>query len=99
LRPGWIFTPSMGFEETYDNNVNLGGALADQNNDDYVSSISPRAGVTYYGRRARFGADYSASLLNYRTFSVFNRWDQSGTAALRRRETANLDWYLHGTGS
>src|SRR5581483_3660918 len=99
LRPGWVFTPSMGVQETYDTNVNLGGALADQGNEDYVSSISPRASLSYYGRRTRFGGDYGASFLDYRTFSTFNRWDQSGSAELRRRETANLEWFLHGTAA
>ena len=30
---------------------------------------------------------YSGSFLDYRTFSVFNRWDQRAQFELRRQET------------
>ena len=41
-RAGWTFTPAIGFAETYDDNVSLfGEGSADDQNDDYLSTIFP----------------------------------------------------------
>jgi hypothetical protein len=99
LRPGWILTPSFGFVETYDDNITLFGAADTRDNNDYVSSFSPHGALTYLGRHTRFTSGYGASFLNYRTFSLFNRWDQRGEAELQRQETAHLQWYLHANAA
>jgi len=39
LRPGWVFTPSLGVSETYDDNITLFSNLEPLNNNDFVSSI------------------------------------------------------------
>lgn len=98
LRPGWVFTPSLGVSETYDDNITLFGNLEPTNNNDLVSSVGPDGTLTYYGRHTRLSAGYGASFLNYRTFSVFDRWNQRGRAELRRQQNAHLEWFVHGDG-
>ena len=98
LRPGWVFTPSIGVSETYDDNITLFGNLEPLNNNDFVSSVGPDANLTYYGRHTRFSTGYGASFLNYRTFSVFDRWNQRADAEFRRQENARLEWFAHANG-
>jgi hypothetical protein len=100
LRPGWVFTPSFGFSDTYDDNVTLfGRGDADNQNNDYIASFTPHGTLTYYGKHTRFAAGYGGSFLNYRTFTPFDRWDQSGQLDLKRQETARFAWYAHGNGA
>jgi hypothetical protein len=92
-RAGWTFTPTVGFAEVYDDNISLFGVnTAEGQNDDYISSVFPSADVRYAGKHTRFGANYTGSFLNYRTFSVLNRWDQRAEADIRRQETARFGW-------
>ena len=93
-RAGWTFTPAFGFAETYDDNVSLfGRGSADQQNDDYLSTIFPGANVHYAGKHTRMDGGYTGTFLNYQTFSVLNRWDQRANFDLRRQETARLKWF------
>jgi len=99
-RAGWTFTPTFGFSETYDDNISLFGVnTAENQNDDYISSVSPAVDLHYAGKHTRFGAYYSGSFLNYQTFSVLNRWDQRGGVDVRRQETARLSWFVRGNGA
>jgi len=98
LRPGWIFTPSLGVSETFDDNITLVGNLATFDNSDLVSSVGPSGTVSYFGKHTKFSSGYGASFLNYRTFSVFDRWNQHGQAELRRQENAHLEWFARGDG-
>ena len=98
LRPGWVFTPSIGVSETYDDNITLFGNNEPLNNNDLVSSVGPDASVTYYGRHTRFSTGYGASFSNYRTFSVFDRWNQHAEAEFRRQQNARLEWVAHANG-
>src|SRR5882672_1611114 len=99
-RAGWTFTPTFGFSETYDDNISLFGQnTAENQNDDYISSVSPAADLHYAGKHTRFGAYYSGSFLNYQTFSVLNRWDQRVNVDLRRQETARFNWFVRGAGA
>jgi len=92
-RGGWTFTPTFGFAETYDDNISLFGQnTAEQQNDDYISTIFPGADLHYGGRHTMFDGGYSGSFLNYSTFSVLNRWDQRARVEMRRQETARLKW-------
>jgi hypothetical protein len=93
-RAGWTFTPSLGFAETYDDNVSLFGlGSADEQNNDYVSTIFPAGGLHYAGRHTKMSAGYGGTFLNYQTFTVLNRWDQRASFDLRRQETARLKWF------
>src|SRR5688572_15584015 len=96
-RPGWTFVPSFGFSETYDDNVTLFGQLeVDTANNDLISVYTPQADLTFIGRKTRFSGGYTGSLLDYQTFSLFNRWDQHANLTLRRTETRRLSWGLEG---
>src|ERR1044072_796856 len=69
--PGWTFTPTMGFGETYDDNISqFGRGTADEENDDVVQSISPGAELHYGAKHAAVDLGYNGSFLNYNTFSV-----------------------------
>jgi hypothetical protein len=98
LRPGWIFTPSLGVSETYDDNITLFSNVEPLNNNDLVSSVGPEGTLSYYGRHTKFSGGYGASFLNYRTFSVFDRWNQHGQAEFRRQQNMRLEWFAHGDG-
>jgi len=92
-RPGWTFVPAFGYSQTYDDNVTLfGQADFDTSNNDLISVYTPQADVTFLSRQMRFNGDYRGSLLDYRTFSIFNRWDQHAQVSLRRIESARLNW-------
>lgn len=96
-RPGWTFVPAFGYSTTYDDNVTLfGHADFDTANNDVISVYTPQADLTFLSRRTRFNGGYSGSLLDYQTFSIFNRWDQHAQVGLRRMETQRLTWGLQG---
>ena len=77
--PGWTFTPAFGFAGTYDDNISLFGLdTAEEQNNDFISMYRPSVDVVYHGRHTRIGMDYTGSLLNYRTFTALNTWDQRG---------------------
>jgi hypothetical protein len=93
-RGGWTFTPTLGFSEAYDDNVSLFGRnTAEQENNDYVSTIFPAADLHYGGKHTSLDMGYAGSFLDYRTFSVLNRWSQRAKFELRRQETARLKWF------
>jgi hypothetical protein len=99
-RAGWTFTPTLGFAETYDDNISLFAVnTAENQNDDYITSVYPSADLRYAGKHTRFGASYSGSLLNYQTFTVLNRWDQRADVDVRRQATARLSWFARGAGA
>jgi hypothetical protein len=99
-RAGWTFTPTVGFAEVYDDNISLFGVnTAEGQNDDYISAVFPSADLHYSGKHTRFGGNYTGSFLNYRTFSLLNRWDQRAEADFRRQETARLSWFARANGA
>jgi hypothetical protein len=97
-RPGWTFVPSFGYSQTYDDNVTLFGRTeVGTANNDLISVYTPQADLTFVGRRTLFNGGYSGSLLDYRTFSLFNRWDQHAQVSLRRTETRRITWGGQGS--
>ena len=95
--PGWTFTPSFGFSETYDDNVTLFGRTdVGTTNNDLISVYTPQGHLSFISRRMRVNAGYSGSLLDYQTFSVFNRWDQHVDVGLRRTESRQISWSVQG---
>ena len=80
--------------ETYDDNISLFG-----------NSSTPRQQrLRLVGRPGRrppllrpstrvLDLGYGGSFLNYRTFSVLNRWDQRAEVEFRRQENARLNWF------
>jgi len=93
---GWMFTPAMGFGETYDDNIALFGVTSGATTSgDVVQTWLPGADLHYSGRHTEFGLGYSGSFLNYQTFSTLNRWSQHGRLMFRRQESAHLKWSGH----
>ena len=93
---GWVFTPAIGFGETYDDNISLFGVSSGAStSDDVVQTWQPAADLHYAGRHTEFGLGYSGSFLNYQTFSALNRWSQHGRLLFKRQETARLKWSGH----
>jgi hypothetical protein len=89
--------PAFGYSQTYDDNVTLfGQADFDTSNNDLISVYTPQADITFLSRQTRFNSGYSGSLLDYRTFSIFNRWDQHANIGLRRLESQRLNWGIQG---
>lgn len=94
---GWVFTPEMGFGETYDDNIGLfGESSGATTTDDVVQTLQPGADLHFTGRHTEFGVGYNGSFLNYQTFSALNRWSQHGRLMFKRQETARLKWSGHG---
>jgi hypothetical protein len=92
-RAGWTLTPAFGFAETYDDNISLfGRGSAEEQNDDYISTVFPAAELHYGGKHTTMDTGYTGSFLNYSTFSVLNRWDQRAKFELKRHETARIQW-------
>jgi hypothetical protein len=93
-RSGWTFTPTLGFAESYDDNISLfGRGSAEEQNDDYIATIFPAADLHYAGKHTTVDMGYRGSFLNYRTFSILNRWDQRARVEVRRQETARMKWF------
>src|SRR3954471_24424540 len=83
-RTGWTFTPTVGFAEVYDDNISLFGVnTAEGQNDDMISDLFPSADLHSLAKHTRFGASYTGSFLNYRTFTVLNRFDQRTSVDLK----------------
>src|SRR4051812_12279027 len=94
---GWMFTPEMGFGETYDDNIALFGVSSGATTTgDVVQTWQPAGDLHYSGRHTDFGIGYSGSFLNYQTFSELNRWSQHAQVSFKRQETARLKWAAHG---
>jgi hypothetical protein len=92
-RPGgWIFTPSIAFAGSWDDNI----LLANPNEtpqSDYGTPINPGATIDFYSRRTQFLGAYSGSFLRYHTLSALNSSSQDIRAALQRRATPRLTWF------
>ena len=62
-RGTWRFTPSIGIDETYSDNVNLSPPGSERS--DLITAISPALRLTRYGARLTTNVDYSPQLLFY----------------------------------
>jgi hypothetical protein len=90
--PGWIFTPSIAYGGTWDDNVLLvnpgTNPLAD-----YGSPITPAASLAYTGKYTRFSSGYSGSFVRYMTLTELNSLHQSLRASVDRRVTGRLTFF------
>lgn len=90
--PGWIFTPSMSFGGTWDDNVLLVNPAANPPSD-YGSPITPAASLDYKGKLTRFSTGYSGSFVRYMTLSELNSLDQSFRAMVERRANTRMMFF------
>lgn len=87
--PGWVFTPSIAFGGSWDDNVLLVDPAGDSPGD-YATPISPTATLDYRGRRTRFTGGYGGSLLVYRTLGELNSSEQRVRAFFQHRATERV---------
>lgn len=90
--PGWIFTPSIVFGGTWDDNVLL--VNPDTNPPaDYGSPIAPAASLNYTGKYTRFSSGYTGSFVRYMTLSELNSLQQQLRATIDQRANARLTFF------
>lgn len=84
--PGWVFTPSFGVTEAWDDNVLL-TIEESQPTGDYFTALSPRGTLGFRGRRTTFNLDYGAAFQLYQRRSELNGIDQRAQVGVRHRLT------------
>lgn len=90
--PGWVFTPSISFGGSWDDNV----LLVDPGSNppaDYGSPIGPAASLDYTGKRTRFSSGYNGSFVRYLTLDNLNSFQHSLRAAVEHRANARLTFF------
>src|SRR4029078_293653 len=87
--PGWIFTPSVVFGGTWDDNVLLSNPDAAPAAN-YGSPIASAASLSYTGKYTRFSSGYSGSFVRYMTLTELNSLQQSLHATIERRARGRL---------
>ncbi|HEU4937079.1 MAG TPA: hypothetical protein VFT39_11530 [Vicinamibacterales bacterium] len=90
--PGWIFTPSISFGGTWDDNVLLVNPGTNPPSD-YGSPITPAGGLTYTGKFTRFSTGYSGSFVRYMTLTELNGLHQTLHATLDRRVNERVTFF------
>jgi len=90
--PGWIFTPSISFGGTWDDNVLLVNPGTNPPAD-YGSPITPAASLDYTGKYTRFSSGYSGSFVRYMTLTELNSLQQSLRATVERRANGRLTFF------
>src|SRR6478672_9872022 len=87
--PGWIFTPSISYGGTWDDNVLLVNPGTNPSAD-YGTPITPGASIDYTGKLTRFSSGYSGAFVRYLTLEQLNSLQQSFHASVDRRVTNRL---------
>jgi hypothetical protein len=90
--PGWIFTPSVSFGGTWDDNVLLVNPGTNPPAD-YGSPITPAASLDYTGKLTRFSTGYSGSFVRYLTLTEMNSLQQDLRANVERKANARLTFF------
>ena len=94
--PGWIFTPSIGFGGSWDDNVLLVNP-GDEPPSDYASPINPSVSLDFTGKRTRFSTGYDGSVVLYRTLDELTSFEQYLRVALEHRATEHLTIFAQET--
>src|SRR5687768_14753610 len=89
---GWVFTPSISFGGTWDDNVLLVNPGTNPPSD-YGSPIGPSVSLGYNGKRTRFSTGYNGSMMRYVTLDDLNTFQQSLRAMLEHRHSARLSFF------
>ena len=90
--PGWVFTPSISFGGTWDDNVLLVNPGTNPPSD-YGSPITPAAGLSYTGKYTRFTSGYSGAFVRYMNLSELNGLHQTLHANLERRVNGRVSLF------
>jgi len=90
--PGWVFTPAISASESWDNNVLLAtedsGVAAD-----FLTSVSPRAGLGYRGRYTTLRLNYEGSYHLYQDLTSLNAFEQRLGVDLRQRVSRHVSLF------
>ena len=91
---GWVFTPSISFGGTWDDNVLLvnPGTSTDPPAD-YQSPIGPGLSLGYTGKRTRFSTGYNGSMVRYQSLEDLNSFHQSFRLTMEHRLTPRLSFF------
>jgi hypothetical protein len=89
--PGWVFTPSIGVAEVFDNNVLLSTEGSDGPSD-FLTTVSPRAALGFRGRYSTFQLDYSSAYQLYQELSQLNAFEQRLNASFRQLLTPRVSF-------
>ena len=92
--PGWIFTPSLGFGGSWDDNVLLVD-LGEDPPSDYASPIKPSVSLDFTGKRTRFSAGYDGSVVLYRTLDELTSFQQYLRVGLEHRATEQVTLFVN----
>ena len=87
--PGWVFTPSVGFGGSWDNNILLEGE-GDNALTDYGTPVDSGLNLDYRGRRLDLSGSYNGSFVMYRTYDELNSTDQRARFHMDHRATARV---------
>jgi hypothetical protein len=80
---GWVFTPSMIYSTSWDDNVLVRG-VGDQPATDSLNVLNPRVSLDFNGRRGQADLSYDGAFLRYREFDTLNSYDQHASFSARR---------------
>jgi hypothetical protein len=98
LVPGWVFTPSVAFGLSYDDNPVL-ASTGDTAPNDSIMIVRPAAALSFTKKHARLSLGYRGSLMRYRTLDEFNAFDQGAYLDLRAQPTRRLKFFARDTFS
>jgi hypothetical protein len=96
--PGWVFTPSISFGGTWDDNVLLVNPGTEPPSD-YGSPIRPAASLDYTGKFTRFSSGYSGSFVRYMSLNDLNSFEQSVRVMVDHHVTSRLTLFGQETFS
>jgi len=95
---GWIFTPTMVYSTSWDDNVLVRGT-GDERGSDALQVVNPRASVEYAGRRGEMNLSYDGSFLRYREFDALDSYDQHGAISARRLVSPHVALFVRDTAA
>jgi hypothetical protein len=93
---GWVFTPAISVASTWDNNVLL-ATEGSETVGDYLTAISPRAALSFRGRRTTFQLDYRGAYQLYQQLSELNAFDQRANLSFRQRFTPRVSLFARNS--
>src|ERR1700754_1460270 len=94
--PGWVFTPGISVAETWDNNVLL-ATEGSETVGDFLTAVTPRAALSFRGRRTTLQFDYRGSFQLYQQLSDLNAFDQRANSSFRQRMTPRLNLFARNS--
>ena len=86
---GWVFTPSVGFGGSWDDNVLLVDTGGEPPSD-YASPLTPSFGLDFTGRRTKFSSGYDGAFLFYRTLDELTSFEHAFRGSFEHKLSPRL---------